>query len=65
MVQSLAFVPSKDVISAFELIKKNASESHFLLSYVEKNYIGVLKKDKNCPARFPIELWNLYDRVKK
>ena len=37
-----------------------------ILSYVERNYIGCLKNNSNDrkAARFPIELWNVNQRVK-
>ncbi|CAF0977031.1 unnamed protein product [Brachionus calyciflorus] len=60
-VQTLAFFPLDDVIEAFNLIKLNAPKnaSSFIF-YVEKNYVGSLSKK----ARFPVELWNLNERVK-
>lgn len=60
-LQALAFLPVDDVSDGFKLIsKKYPSELSDLVSYIEKNYIG---NDK--PARFPIDMWNLHERVKQ
>ncbi|CAF1137041.1 unnamed protein product [Brachionus calyciflorus] len=65
-VQALAFVPSEDVITGFEMIKiESTDKSNFFLTYVEINYIGPIKKDKRSSPRFPIEFWNLNERVKQ
>ncbi|RNA32841.1 hypothetical protein BpHYR1_042735 [Brachionus plicatilis] len=60
-LQSLAVLPSRDVNTGFDIIKKNIPmDLKVLVTYLEKNYIG----SKNKAARFPIEFWNFLERVK-
>lgn len=64
-VQALAFIPCEDVFDGFELIRTSSpNTARQFLDYVENNYIGKLKGNKLSKARFPIELWNLHERVK-
>ena len=67
LLQALAFVPVNDVTWVFELLQKEVPDNFMpIVSYFEKNYIGKLKPNsKSCRdvARFPIDSWNLYERV--
>ncbi|CAF0933776.1 unnamed protein product [Brachionus calyciflorus] len=64
-LQALAFLPTGDVIQAFSLIKKD-SPTYFnqILNYFENNYKGKVKDFKQTEPRYPIEIWNLYERIK-
>ena len=60
LCQSLAYVPVADVCSGFDQIKIQSNINFEpIIIYIESNYIG----NNNKPARFPIETWNLYERV--
>lgn len=75
MLAALAFVPVNDVIRAYELIVSSVfwmendendanSEKQQYLNYFEKNYIGVMGRTQGQgrrKARFPIELWNMFE----
>lgn len=66
-LQALAFVPPSFVVDAFAFIKQQCPAPFKLMcSYFEQFYIGRLKRDsktfRDVPW-FPIELWNVYDRV--
>ncbi|CAF1011078.1 unnamed protein product, partial [Brachionus calyciflorus] len=59
------FIPWSDVFQGFEIIKKNSSNNAiFFINYVQNNYIGTIQQGRQMSPRFPIELWNLHDRVK-
>ncbi|XP_057335421.1 uncharacterized protein LOC130674168 [Microplitis mediator] len=71
MLMAIAFVPTNDVITAYnELIKSEGyiqyeNELSEMLDYFESTWIGVLKRnkvDRNDPL-FRIELWNCYNSV--
>ena len=65
-LQALAFIPVCDIIEGFEYIKQTAPCSFSnILHYFENNYIGHVKNGVRGKPRFDIELWNLFDRVKK
>ena len=68
-MQALAFLPVKDTVEGFEILKNSCPPSfNPLLVYLENNYIGKLKKNSlsfRVEPRFPIETWNLHNRVKK
>ena len=63
----LAFVPVSDVIKAFNLIADdfNDDDDEKLLNYFESTWIGEPKRRGTGQKKpdFPIELWNVYDRV--
>ena len=64
-IQALAFIPCCDVFQGFEIIKRNSSNNAiFFINYVQNNYIGTIRQGRQVSPRFPIELWNLHDRVK-
>lgn len=59
--QALAFVPVEDVKECFKMIKDDAPRTATsFLTYIENNYVGSDTKK----SRFPLEFWNLYNRVK-
>ncbi|CAF1060993.1 unnamed protein product [Brachionus calyciflorus] len=65
-LQALAFIPVCDIIEGFEYIKQTAPCCFSnILNYFENNYIGHVKNGVRGKPRFDIELWNLFDRVKK
>lgn len=64
-LQALAFIPINDVILGFEFIKSQAPKYlEGLLAYFECNYIGRKKKGIRINPRFPMDLWNVNDRIK-
>ena len=63
---ALAFVPLSDAIKAYDLIVDEFdNDADELLNYSEETWIG--KPNKRGTGRkkplFPLELWNVYDRV--
>jgi hypothetical protein len=67
LLKTLAFVPPDDIIEAFSLISEDSPQVFKpMLTYFEKFYIGKLrngsKSIRNDPI-FPIETWNVYERV--
>ena len=64
---ALSFVPVSDIINAFELIADDFTDddAEKLLDYFEATWIGEPKKRGTGRKKpdFPIELWNVYDRV--
>lgn len=69
LIQALAFLPPKDVVTGFNQIKKSSPESfECILNYFERFYIGKLKpnsKTQRVVPMFPIECWNVFERVKQ
>ena len=67
--QALAFLPSKDVLSGFLIVKQfcieNCARFMPFLDYVEKYYIGGRDSisNKRHKAYFPINTWNLHLRI--
>ncbi|RNA35807.1 hypothetical protein BpHYR1_001897 [Brachionus plicatilis] len=60
-LQALAFLSIQDVTDGFKLLIHNCPEKLTdLLTYVVNTYIG----KENKPARFPVAMWNLHERVK-
>jgi hypothetical protein len=64
----LAFVPKSDVFHGFNLIKAKCSKKKFskFIKYFERNFIGALvagSKTTRKRPRYPIELWNVNERV--
>ena len=68
-VQALAYLPPKDVLKGFNIIEKESPKAFQpVLTWLENNYIGKLKKNsrtERVEPRFPIKIWNLHERVKK
>lgn len=59
---ALSFVPVKDVQFAFEILSEDVPEyMKSLYAYWEDNYIG--RRLQNIEPRFPIPLWNMFDRI--
>ena len=66
-LRALAFVPVSDVIKAFDLIADDFNDDYDekLLDYFESTWTGEPKRRGTGQKKpdFPIELWNVYDRV--
>lgn len=62
---ALAFVPVVNVINIFEQLTggDNMEGAEAVCDYFEDNYIGTLRRGRRTVPRFPIALWNQYDRV--
>ena len=62
---ALAFVPNADVILAFEQLTNQDEfrELDYLVDYFEDYYIGCLRGGRRLQPRFPIMIWNKYNRV--
>ena len=72
MLQALAYVPCVDVIAGFNIVKKltesSCTDFTKIVDNFEKNYIGLFKTNSQSIrviCRFPINLWNLYERVQQ
>ena len=62
---ALAFVPVTDVVQTYETLTE-PDEFRVLdpvIDYFEDNFVGRLRRGRRGLPRFPIELWNQYDRV--
>lgn len=66
-VKSLAFVLVQDVIHAFGLIAdevyKSTKSFAPILDYFEENHIGKRQAVNSSRPRFPIQIWNCYERT--
>lgn len=62
---ALSFVPPRDVQFAFEILKETgfSEETELVVQYWENNYVG--KRIENIPPRFPIEMWNMFNRLQE
>ena len=65
MIAALAFVPSDDVVRAFEALQDAApAEARPILDYFEDNYIGrLLRHDRRREPPNAIPLWNMHGRA--
>ena len=64
MLAALAFVPVPNVLDAFEsLMETFPMEAIPVADYFEDNYIGRLRRNRRAAAMFPLQLWNVFDRV--
>ncbi|KAB0796844.1 hypothetical protein PPYR_10905 [Photinus pyralis] len=64
MLLSLSFVPPNDVIMAFEELVENCPNTlDPIVDYWEDTYIGRLRRNRRGDPRFPIAIWNVYNRV--
>jgi len=64
MIPALAFVPINDVQDAFDALSAECSQELIsMLDYLEYSYIGRLHRRGRHPPLFPLEMWNVYDRV--
>lgn len=70
-LMGLAFVPPNFVVQAFEVINnqltgdiiEKAPRLADLYDYFEKTYIGGIKRGVYKSGRFPIDIWNVYERT--
>ena len=66
MLVALAFMPLGDVINAFEtLVAEMPEQLDPIIDYFENNYIGVVHRRGRRPPRFPLQLWNVKDRIEE
>ena len=64
MLAALAFVPTNRVVDTFELLQQQVPpELEPIADYVENNYIGRPQRRGRRPPRFPIDFWNIHDRI--
>lgn len=62
MLLALSYVPVQDVQFAFEVIVASfPAQLKPIVDYFEDNYVG--RRLHDIPPRFPIEMWNLYERI--
>lgn len=71
MILSLAFVPKKDLIKAFEALSENNFFLHHeqilrpIIDYFEDTWIGRAdRRGKRRVPKFPHEMWNCFEAVK-
>lgn len=62
---ALAFLPVDEVVRQFEIVIEDIKYRVLdpLILYFEDNFIGRLCGNRRLDPRFPVELWNQYDRV--
>jgi len=64
MIPALAFVPIYDVQDAFDALSAECSQELIsMLDCLEDSYIDRLPWRWRHPPLFPLEIWNVYDRV--
>jgi len=68
-MMALAFVPEADVIEVYEKLTSSdpfindAANVDVLIDYFDDNYMGRVRRGRRGQPRFPIRLWNQYERV--
>ena len=65
MLAALAFVPLNDIVNAFDTVVAQMPELDPIIDYFENNYIGVMHRRGRRRPRFPLELWNVNNRVEE
>lgn len=64
MLPALAFIPSDEVVDAFETLQNTMPpEADPITDYFEDTYIGRTRRRNRRAPRFPVSMWNMYDRV--
>ena len=64
MLIALAFIPPVDIVRAFEELEEYVDPTlELVLEYLEDNYIGRRQRQGRKNPRFPITLWNVYNRT--
>ena len=64
-ILALAFIESTMVANAFELLCTNLDDNHQqILDCIEDNYIGRMRGRTRRQAPYPIDFWNIVERVK-
>jgi hypothetical protein len=64
MLPALAFVPEDDVVNAFdEIVLHCGPAEQPILDYFEHTYVGQVRAGVRQEPLFPIELWNVSDRM--
>ena len=64
MLAALAFVPTNHVADTFEILQQQVPpELEPIADYVEDTYIGRPQRRGQRPPRFPIDFWNIHDRI--
>ena len=63
---AVAFIPKDDVMDVFESMLKSGDYDDLpvFIECFEDNYLGIPgRRGRRSDARFPISLWNQYERV--
>ena len=64
MLAALVFVPTNRVVDTFEILQQQVPpELEPIADYVEDNYIGRPQRGGRRPPWFPIDFWNIHDRI--
>ena len=64
MIPALAFVPPKNFTTAFEELQEiMPQEADSIIDYFEDNHIGRLCRRNSAIPRFPMNMWNIHQRV--
>jgi hypothetical protein len=64
MLLALSFVPCPNVVGAFENLVATFDDIMTpMVDYWEDNYVGRMRRNRRGNPRFPIVLWNVYDRL--
>ena len=64
---ALAFLPTEDVIEAFENLSDDDDIPDEFITYFETNYIGINRgrgsRQRRSEPLFPIKIWNVRERI--
>ena len=64
MLLSLSYIPLPDVIAAFEELSGNSpAKQDPIIDFWEDNYIGRLRRNRRGNSKFPLPIWNVYNRI--
>ncbi|KAG7178089.1 hypothetical protein Hamer_G003854 [Homarus americanus] len=64
MLPALAFIPHGEVVDAFNTLQENMQpKANPVIEYFEDTYIGRQRRHNRRAPRFPVSMWNIYDRV--
>lgn len=64
MLLALSFVPTDDVVAAFETLTEICPDDmDNLINYWEDTYIGRMRRNRRSVPLFPISVWNMFNRV--
>ncbi|KAG7157790.1 hypothetical protein Hamer_G025369 [Homarus americanus] len=64
MLPTLAVIPQGELVDAFETLRETMPpEADPVIEYFEDTYIGRQRRHNRRAPRFPVSMWNIYDRV--
>ena len=64
-ILALAFIAPIMIANAFELLCTSLDDNYQqILDYIEDNYIGRMRGRTQRQAPYPVDFWNMVERVK-